>query len=57
VDAKWLVTVAGLALIGYLVVAGTIAKDINYTSIALALVTLLGLMWGNPMNRRNGDDK
>lgn len=54
-DAKVLVTLVALALIVFLVVAGTLAKDINYTAIALAILSLLGLMWGDPLNRRKDD--
>lgn len=55
-SVKTLVTFFILALIAYLVIAGTIANDINYTAIALSLVSVLGLMWGNPLNR-DGDGK
>lgn len=53
-NAKLVITIVALGLIVFLVVAGTIAKDINYTAIALALVSMLGFMWGLP-NRPGGD--
>lgn len=56
-NTKVVVTFVACGLICYLVVAGTLAGDINYTAIALALVSLLGLMWGDPLNRRGSDDR
>jgi hypothetical protein len=55
-NTKVILTFVACGLITFLVVAGTFAKDINYTAIALGLVSLLGLMWGDPLNRRNGSD-
>lgn len=55
-NTKVIVTFVACGLVTFLVIAGTLAKDINYTAIALGLVSLLGLMWGDPLNRRNGGD-
>lgn len=55
-NTKVVVTFVVCGLITFLVVAGTIAGSINYTTVALGLVSVLGLMWGDPLNRR-GDDK
>lgn len=50
---RLLITIVALALITYLVIAGTIAENLNFTSIALALVGMVGFMWGIPP--RGGD--
>lgn len=50
-----LVTVGGLALIAFLVIAGTLAHDINFTATALGLVGLLTAIL-DPLGKRKDDD-
>lgn len=47
---KTFITVVALALIAFLIVAGTLDHRINYTAVAVGLSTLLGVVWGKKDN-------
>lgn len=52
---QWVVVVAGLGLVFYLAVAGTRAKDFDFTYVALVTLGLVGLIV--PKADRSKDDE
>lgn len=50
---QWVVVVAGLGLVAYLAVAGTLKNEFDYTYVALAVLGLVGLVVRNA----TGDDE
>lgn len=44
---QWVVVVAGLGLVGFLAVAGTLKDEFDYTYVALAVLGLVGLVVRN----------
>lgn len=51
---QWVVVVAGLGLVAYLAVAGTLKNEFDYTYVALAVLGLVGLV---VRNASEGDDE
>lgn len=51
---QWVVVCAGLGLVAYLAVAGTLKNEFDYTYVALAVLGLVGLVVRNATE--SGDD-
>lgn len=46
-NVQWVVVTAGLGLVGYLAVVGTIKNEFDYTYVALAVLGLVGMVVRN----------